>query len=261
MKKYSLGVFLNLFTDNTLDWHKQIQDIQSLGNVEHIEILLEYIPKTQRERKQLASWLKQYRVILHAPFMDLSLLSPHHEVVQLTEKILQEAIDFGNELSAEMMTIHAERYPNFWTPETAKKHVLQSLNYLLNYSSFPLAIENLSFSGNTQLAYPQTPQQITELAQALPKNAGLVIDTGHLLKDGNDVYETIKQVKNSVLNFHVHDGYEGAAHLQLGKGELNTKKILSMLDTIDYQNFVTLEVIGTQPIYESWKLLQTLTQI
>ena len=155
--------------------------------------------------------------------MDLSLLSPHQEVVQLTEKILQEAIDFGNELSAEMMTIHAERYPNFWTLETAKKHLLYSINKLLNYSSFPLAIENLSYSGNTQLAYPQTSQQIIELAQALPKKVGLS-DTGHLLKDGHDVYETIEQVKNSILNFHIHDGYKGAAHLQLGKGELDTRK-------------------------------------
>lgn len=256
MKKYSTGVFLNLFSDDVEDWKKQVNEINNLVNVNHIEILLESLPKKQKDIRLLKSLIKKYKIIIHAPFMDLSLLSPHNEIVKASVTILHEAIQIGHELSAELMTIHSGKYANFWDAEKAKKETINIVKRILKYSTFPISIENLSISGNTQLAYPQNPDQIKDLADLLPKNAGITIDTGHLLKDEYSVYNTVRSIKDKVMNFHLHDGYKGSAHLKLGDGEIKLEKFIALLDEIKYNHFVTLEVVGRQQIRDSWKLLQ-----
>ena len=80
MRQYSLGVFFNIFNKNKKDWEKQIKFINSLNGVEHIEVLIEEISLTKKDVDILKKMLKNYRIIIHAPFMDLTLLSPHKEI-------------------------------------------------------------------------------------------------------------------------------------------------------------------------------------
>lgn len=256
MRRYSIGVFLNVLDRNIDNWKKQVKYIEDLGRVEHVEILLEDVLLNDKEKFFLKNLLKKYHIIIHAPFMDLTILSPHKEIVKTSLSLFRKAIDIGKYLSAEVMTIHAEKYPNFWTENQAQTQTIFWTKLLARQSSFPIAVENLSLGGKTQIPYPATTKQIVQLAQALSDKTALTIDTGHLLKDRFDVYDVLKKTKDRVKNIHLHDGKQGSAHLRLGDGNLNLSKFLSLLEDLQYQWFVTLEVVGEKEILDSWRILK-----
>ena len=120
--------------------------------------------------------------------------------------------------------------------------------------TLPLLTDNdeFVFKDHIQTTYPSTKDDILRLAKLVPKNSGLTIDTGHLLHDIVDVIEVLKQTHKSVLNIHLHDGKKGSAHLKLGDGDLNLQEFFSFLQKINYDGFVSLEVMGKKEIKESW---------
>ena len=254
MKKYSLGVFLNIFKRDRVDWQRQIEFIRSLRKVEHVEIMLEETEIDTKDILFLSDNLKNYKIILHAPFMDVALLSLHEEIVQASFKILKKSIQIGSILDAKLITIHLERYPNAWSERDVVGKSMLWIDRLTKMSPFPFAVENLSFSGLTQIAYPSTKNGIINLMKKLPNSSGLTIDIGHLLKDGTDVFDVLKNTHKSVLNMHLHDGMKGSAHLRLGDGNLDLDRFFSFLKESKYDKFVTLEVIGEKEIRDSWKL-------
>ena len=256
MRQYSIGVFFNVFNKNINNWEAQAKYIEDLGNVEHVEVLLEDVSLNSKERFLLKNLLKRYSVIIHAPFMDLTILSPHKEIIEASLSLFQKAMYIGKYLSAEVITIHAERYPNFYTENQAKQQALFHIKRLAESSSFPVAIENLSLGGKTQIPYPAIPKQIIQLSRAFLSNTALTVDTGHLLKDNFDVFEVLRKTKGLVHNIHLHDGKKGAAHLRLGDGNLNLDKFLALLEELQYKRFVTLEVVGKQEISDSWRILR-----
>jgi len=260
MNHVSLGVFLNVFTKDTQEWKQQMDFINGLGNIDHIEVLLEETNLSDQEITYLQELLKGYTVIIHAPFMDLALLSPHEEIVQATMHVFSKAIHIGTLLNAQLLTLHMERYPNFWSKKKAEEETLFYIEQLAKESTFPLAIENLSAGGKTQIPYPTTPQQIVDLAKKLPANTGLTIDIGHLLKDEHEVFTLLGQTMPYVYNMHLHDGYKGAAHLSLGKGKLDREKYFSLIKNIHYKNFITLEVLGQDNIKASWEIIKKYSQ-
>ena len=256
MRNYSIGVFLNIFNNNIDDWRQQMDFIGGLDGVEHIEVLLEYLPQTEAEKKLLLSFLNKYRVIIHAPFMYIAILSPHAEIVLASEKILKKTIIFAHELNAEVMTMHAERYPNFNSNTTAMEQVLKCLKKLAADAKFPICVENLSYCGNLQIAYPASPQDLINLAKKNLPMTGITLDTGHLLKDGYELYSLIRSLRKAIFNIHLHGGRKGGAHLSLGTGDLDLEKLLSVLKEINYGNFLSLEVVGQENIKNSWNLLR-----
>ncbi len=256
MRHYSIGVFLNIFTPDTDDWIGQIKFIRSLSGVEHVEVLLEYPYLTNQHIEILKKNLSGYRIIIHAPFMDISLLSPHEALAQTSLAILQHAGKVGEKLSAELMTIHAERYPCFWEQAYAEDILMKRLQTLARSISYPVSLENLSLGGAAQIPFPTTPKQIISCSQKLPSNCGMTVDTGHLLKDNFPVNPTIRGVKEKLKNIHLHDGKKGAAHLKLGTGDLSLPDLISLLEDIRYKEFLTIEVVGENEIRDSWQTLR-----
>lgn len=256
MRNYSIGVFFNLFNRDTADWEKQAEFIAKLAGVEHVEVLLEETDLQKQELQKVKMLLKPYRIIVHAPFMDLTLLSAHKEIVEASRVVFTKAVAMGKHLGAELLTLHAERYPYFWTEEHARKQLVSSVEKLAKRTIFPIAIENLSVTTVLQIAYPATPTAIFGLTKHLPRNTGLTIDTGHLLKDGFDVTGVLRRVYRVVKNIHLHDGKKGKSHLQLGTGGLNLVQFLQFLEKINYGGFLTLEVVGEKEIVSSWRLLR-----
>lgn len=252
-------MFFNLFNRDTADWEKQATFIAKLPGVEHVEVLLEETGLQKQELQTVKKLLKPYRIIMHAPFMDLTLLSAHKEIVEASRVVFAKAVAIGKYLRAELLTLHAERYPHFWTEEHARKQLISSVERLAKRASFPIAIENLSVTKTLQIAYPATPAAIFSLATHLPHNARLTIDTGHLLKDDFNVTDVLRRVHGVVGNIHLHDGKKEKSHLQLGTGELNLVQFLRFLEKVQYGGFLTLEVVGEKEIVNSWRLLRNKT--
>ena len=60
---------------------------------------------------------------------------------------------------------------------------------------------------------------------------------------------------DTTICIHLHDGCKGSAHLALGHGDLDLRKLLLLLRKIKYRHFLTIEVVGQTQIRDSWNML------
>lgn len=256
MRKYSIGVFFNVWTSDFKKWQDQAEFIKRLRGVEHVEILLEDVDPTSTQLHRLSKLLKPYKKIVHAPFMNISILSPHKEIVEASLKVCQKAAKITKKLGADTMTFHLETYPNYYSEIEAQEQAQKIINRFSKNTGLKIAIENISYGGKTRLTYPSNPQQFYKLSRVLRNSVGFTLDIGHFLKDEFDPIAVVKHLKNRIFDIHLHDGRKGKAHLELGKGALNIKKLISNLEKINYGGFLTLEVMGEKETLSSWRTLK-----
>jgi len=247
MKKYSIGVFLNIFTDNQSEWLDNLKFINSLNGVEHLEILPEYIP-SNKELDFFFNLQKKYRLIIHATFLDLTLLSPHQTINNESLKILEKCYQFGLSIKAEAFTMHAGYMSKFWKKEQVKNNITNMVTKLQKSKKMPVCIENLAEKWSIQIPYPCTLEHIEDVS----KITNLTIDVGHLLKSGTNPYNVIEKYSNRICNIHLHDAVKDKDHMQLGTGNLDLDKLLLILDRVNYSGFLSIEVVNKDKIRNSW---------
>ncbi len=251
MRKYSLGVFLDIFDNNKDQWKKNVAFIESLKNVEHIEILLEYLP-LEEELSFFNKLRSRYKFIIHAPFFDLTLLSPHKEIAEASIKTLQKAYDIGRLIKAEAITIHAGQMPMYLSEEKTLEMLEKNLSVIKSSASLPICIENMTEKQSIQIPFPYT---ITHL-RTIVSFSHLTLDVGHVMKSNVDPIVVLREFSKNIYDIHLHDAINGKDHLALGEGQLDLRKFLTTLDEQNYDKFVTLEVVGKEAISKSWNVLQ-----
>lgn len=250
MRKYSIGVFLDIFTDNQSEWLDSLEFIDSLNNVEHLEILPEYIP-SNKELDFFFNLQEQYRFIIHATFLDLTVLSTHQVINSASLNILKKSYQFGLNIGAEVFTVHAGYMPKFWEKERVKKNIANMVVELQINEKMPVCVENLAEKWSIQIPYPCTLEHIEDVSRI----TNLTIDVGHLLKSDADPYGVIEKYCDRICNIHLHDAVEGQDHMQLDTGDLDLDKLLLVLDKINYDGFLSIEVVGRDGIRNSWTTL------
>ncbi len=251
MRKYSIGVFLDIFTDNQSEWLDNLEFINSLNDVEHLEILPEYTPSSNKELNFFFNLQKQYRFIIHATFLDLTVLSPHQVINSASLSILKKNYQFGLNIGAEVFTVHAGYMPKFWEKEQVKKNIANMVTELQINEKMPVCVENLPEKWSIQIPFPCTLEHIENVS----KITNLTIDVGHLLKSGTDPCGVIEKYCDRICNIHLHDAVKGQDHMQLGTGDLDLDKLLLVLDKINYDGFLSIEVVGRDEIRNSWMTL------
>lgn len=256
MKTFSVGIFLDILTKKQKEWEDNLQFVAGLTNVEHLELLLEYIPQSNREIIFFNRLAKQYRLIIHAPSLDLTLLSPHQEIVQVSLEKLRQAYQFAISINAELFTIHAGQMPKFWSEATTLKKLKDSVRKIQKSKKLPVCIENLVEKWSIQIAYPSTVNHYQHVAEF----SDLTLDIGHFIKSGTNPLPVLKKFSNKIQNIHLHDAGKESAHLPLGKGILNITNFLKILEEIGYDKFITIELVGKEEIRTSWNILQRLIQ-
>lgn len=258
-KKYSKGVFLHLpsYRKNV---REQINFINSLPNVNHVEVWIEE-NLTVSELKFLKSLLKKYEILIHGPFVHLSLISPHQEIREITIKLYLQTLKIAEILGAKLVTFHCGTKIKFASKEIAAKLLIQNFRKIKKYYKGKLAftVENLPLEERgVQIHYPNSLKDLAHLKNLLPW-LDFTLDIGHAFQGGdglNEISKFLKKYKNSVLDIHLHDAtLKGKAHLALGKGELNLVKFLSLLQEIHYTNHLTLETITSKDTKFSWQKL------
>lgn len=137
MRKYSLGVFFNVWTSNKEDWKSQAKFIQQLKGVEHVEIMLENVDLTKEEISYIQELLP-YKKIVHAPFMNLSLLSPHEEIRKASRAVYKKAFHIARIFDADTITLHLDSYPNYYTESYVQKNIYQEIDELIQNSNFKI---------------------------------------------------------------------------------------------------------------------------
>ncbi len=256
---YSKGLFLNITSKNKKDWGKDIDFIKRLKGVSHLEIWLEniYLPKSDIE--SIKKELFNYKLIVHAPFINLSIISNHREINEASINILKITIEQSIKLNARLITIHAGAYPLTSDKEEIYELFAKNFKALLDYSKgrIPIAIENISRNERAQISFPVLTSELNKLNKFIPK-INYTLDIGHCIQnDDNFSNFLVKNNNNHIKNIHLHNAIMGGrAHFGLNKsGDLKLDKLLELLSKIKYRGFLSLEIIDRENIKESWGLL------
>ncbi|MFH1947049.1 MAG: sugar phosphate isomerase/epimerase family protein [Candidatus Magasanikbacteria bacterium] len=257
--KFSTGLFINILNDNIDDWKKQIEFIDQLENVGHIEVWLEYLDLSKENIKWLISKLSKYRLIVHGPFTNLSLLSIHENVNKASVNTIKRAIDISVELGAGIITVHGGSYPFFCKKDEVNNQFLINIKNLIKYADnrIDVVIENLSNKRGVTVSYPASLHEIGNIKKSMTSSL-FTLDIGHCIQNGEIEYgHFISEYKESIKNIHIHNAkVHGKSHYGFNKkGDVSIFDIISILQKVDYSNFLTLEIIDKEDIKETWKLL------
>lgn len=256
---YSKGVFLNIVSKDKKNWKKQIDFINSLGNVNHIEVWLEE-NLTLLELKFLKSLLKKYDIVIHGPWAHLSLVSPHKEIREISIKLYLQTLRVAEILGAKLVTFHCGTRIKFLSKGAAIKLLIQNLKKIKHcYKGKSIFIIENDPPGPPKKVYqnfPSSLQEMSYLKKSLPW-LNFTLDVGHTLQSNDNldkISKFVKKYKDSILDIHLHDAVlKGEAHLVLGKGDLDVKAFFNLLNRINYNKYVTLETIGQEDTKKSWK--------
>ena len=118
MAQYKMGAFLNICTDNPSTWREDLKAIEKLRGVDHLELWVETI-LTRDSAAILRSMLSGYKLIMHGPFIHLSLVSHVSSVNEWSLRRFNEAVELATQLEAGIVTFHAGTYPVFGESERA----------------------------------------------------------------------------------------------------------------------------------------------
>src|SRR5690348_9070756 len=114
---HSRGAFLQVVSQNPEDWRHSIEFLSHLPNLQHIELWLEFLP-SGADLKRLKRLLRDLTILVHAPFVHLSLVTHAEEVRKASIQRCKEAIAVASALDARVVTIHAGSHGTF-EPESA----------------------------------------------------------------------------------------------------------------------------------------------
>lgn len=254
MRHYSIGVFFNVLSHKQQVWRENLNFVSRLPNVEHIELWTEYVPTSKNEIEFFIRLGQHFTFLVHAPFLDLTFLSPTQEIVDASVVKFSQAYEFAQRIDARVFTIHAGLMPSYWSEKVVLAKMKQGIKKLQGLSKMPICIENMAVKKSIQIPYPSTAAQIHNVARLSP----LTLDIGHCMKGGVDPFPLLKRHVSVIDNIHIHNVRDGHDHVSLESGELNLKKFLIVLDELQYDKFLTLEVVGQKGIESSWKILQGL---
>lgn len=255
---FKKGLFLHITSRDKDRWAK---DIENFSNFQFLDFIEVWIEETNLSTDKIV-WLKQkfsrYEIIIHAPFINLTLVSLHKSINKATIDILKKTIDIGKQLGAKIITMHGGAFPLFLNKYTVRKTFITNFKQLINYAKdkIEITIENISMKKTTQISYPVLLDELLEIQSLIP-NINFTLDVGHCIQNNDKFTDFLVKNKNYIKNIHLHNAIKGGnAHFGFNKnGDLKLQHFLTLLKDINYSNFLSLEVLGKQDVKESWKLL------
>jgi len=252
-KKYSLGRFLNLVDPSRKRIERDIQHSLS-SNFEHIEIWLEVEGLSKSTISFICNKFKGYNIIVHAAFINLSLVG-HKKTRMASVDFLQNNYDLAQKIGAKLFTLHCGTCPFYQDDHTNRKLLFESILSLKIDAQLPCALENMPQKRGVATPYPNN---LAELSYVISKldNFVYTLDIGHAIQNGEDWKSWMLENYSKVYNIHLHDAIKNASgHLCLGKGELKIADLLEVLDNVEYDKYLTLEVLDENDINDSLRVL------
>lgn len=208
------------------------------------------------------------RIILHAPFNELSPVAIDPLVLEVTEKRIRQAAELCVRYGAKKMVFHSgytsHMYYKIWyEPQAVKffKRVMPTLP-----GDFTVVLENV---------FEDEPNLLMNVIKEVDsERLKLCVDVGHVnaslgfahriktnrigedISSGcRDVYEWIERSAPYISHYHIHNNYgERDTHNVLADGTIDMKSLFSLIDTLTPDATCTLELSDAG---ESVKLLMT----
>jgi len=120
--------------------------------------------------------------------------------------------------------------------ELKQNNLSTNLKSLSKLSTF-CTEKNIQFAIETNINY----KFYLKIKQMMPKNFGLVFDTGNRYLKYKNNYTNLLKLKNEIKHIHLKDRDFYGRNVLLGKGKVNFKKFFSMINLINYKGYYTLE--------------------
>lgn len=242
-------LFGNL-TNPMNDIVEEIKTIKKLG-CDYVEIAVEgpfNLPEILELRKaeiKKALKLFDYPPVAHfAWWADLG--SPLEEVRLGWVEETKSAMRIAKDLGCEKFTVHSHSTGMYARTQETLKPVLdnyvKSLDEILVFGKkigIQLMFENAA--EKNEIVYFKNFKYI---ADRVPKVA-IHIDIGHAFANGGmrTVEEFINYFSDRIIHFHFHDNHgKQDEHLSVGNGKIDFKRVVKLVEKINYSNTITFEV-------------------
>jgi sugar phosphate isomerase/epimerase len=254
MADFTCGVFVNITNFDPTDWEKQLQGIDRLHGIEHLELWLEFEPST-RELEVMASVFGGRSLIMHGPFIGTSFASEWRELVAVSLDRARRAIEAAAFLDCKVVTLHAGSYGAFGDHQRRLEQVVTIVDELAHIVAPRVTIENLPSRGGASREAIGSIENLEALCSAVP-NLAVTLDVGHCLENDEEFVPFVRRHVERIANIHLHDGPRGQrSHKPLGTGDLDLDGLLNLLIEVQYSEFLTLETIGYEATALSCELL------
>ncbi|MCL4415136.1 MAG: sugar phosphate isomerase/epimerase [Patescibacteria group bacterium] len=228
-----IGAFITIFNDQ---WEKEFRPLFDIG-LDFFEILPEN--PSVFTRKSLKQYLKNYEVIIHAPFIESNIISNSKIIREASKRYLLNALTpLIKDYSPKVITSHMGHTNAF----------IYSQVYLDEFKELikkipQLSVENMPGSASLwKKGFPGTEKEIDFVLGQV--NCGFTFDVGHFLKGGCDIWRLLKKYLPRIVNIHIHDVVDGKDHQPLGTGILDVRKFVKILKDADYQGYLSIEMVS-----------------
>lgn len=265
--RYASGASLYVFDHDVDGWQRRAAFLRQLPGLSHIQLWLEQLDLDEDEQTRLRESLAGLRVTVHAPCLQLSMISHHDAVRGAAAEGLRRAMRLSAMLGAEVLTLIGGQRP-FFMDETVAVDQVQGMLAAINQEGGPrIALRNQVAGsppppgerghGGDRAALEPFPATLEDLRACLARvpEVGLTLDVGACTAGREAWIGFLRGEAARLRVVHLHDAQPGgAAHLPLGSGGLDAFALARLLRATDYRGFVTLTLGGKADTQRSWEL-------
>ena len=257
MTEMSIGPFLNLIRFEPEAWLNQLREIDRLAGIGHIEVWLEWLPSDKIEYSAVRSVLSGRRLLIHAPFIGLSIASPWHELRSISITRIIECCEIARTLDAELVTIHPGPVPVYEDVVSTLDIVAASYEQIRHAAgTVEVALEN-TYSGHGVSV--NAAAKISDLLHlsSIVSDLRLTLDVGHAIQNQEEYIEFLNSNVSMISNIHLHDATVGGrAHMRLGDGSLDLSGLLNACVSNSYKHFIGLETLTLDDARSSLQMVR-----
>lgn len=231
-------------TNPAEDILEQLKNIKSIG-FDYAEISFDapygLYGNIEKDRDEINKLLNNWNgfCLGHAP-VSSDLSSFFGKVRRAWVDEIKNLMDIGEKISMKNITIHFDRHDmSFMTEknEESVENFCKSLKELMDYSDVNIVLENIfNPAGWVEFYYP--------LFDKLP-DLRANIDVGHAFVEGGMelVEKMLVDMDERINHIHFADNLGmDDDHFEIGKGEIDWKKVADLIKKIKYNETVTLEI-------------------
>ncbi|MBI2583431.1 MAG: sugar phosphate isomerase/epimerase [Candidatus Aenigmarchaeota archaeon] len=254
-----LGVFYNPFhvtEDFLLRERKRIEQME----VDHIEILLDHyklLNASNKETLLLKSVVANWENIIHAPFVNISIVHPNEKLRLASVAVYKSVIEVARVLDSKLVTFHGGSYPFYIDDMNVIEGAFNaSMTELVEAgidNGISISIENLPRMMKTRIGYPSIFNEVKRMVSSMPQ-IKFTLDIGHVVENKEDILDYVKEFGQHISNVHIHDSDGKKSHLCIGKGNIDMGSVIKALNTLGV--YLTLETVNDDDTYESFKIIK-----
>jgi len=179
----------------------------------------------------------------------LPIASPYETLRKAALEEIRRALQFFSEVGASRVTVHPDKSIAFILNQKGiLKTNMQSLGEIVHWADglgVQILIENMDRTFNMV-------EQIQQALSQMPQ-VGFHLDVGHanLNVERNRTEEFLRAFHGRLVHVHLSDNFGKTEdlHLPLGAGNIEWKKVITLLKSFGYDGTITLEVFSADRRY------------